>query len=136
MRQQSRRRGRLVLGLAALVVAAGLGLLLPAVAMASYSTSQIGIDDDKYTTNSVKLTCPLNQCFNQSGGTNFSQCFATPNTFTHDYNWYYQGSVIINQFGSTNCSGTAFKTYTIFISTTNPNPWFCYNYPQQGGWQC
>lgn len=130
------RPRRPLLWLASLMAAAWLAVLLPSLAFAAYSTSQIGIDDDRYTTNSVRIDCPSMKCFSQQGATGFSQCFATPNTFTHDYNWWWTGAPIVNQFTSTNCSGTPFHTAPLSIGTSNPNPWYCYDYPQQGGWQC
>lgn len=111
----------------------------PASAAASYATSQLGYDDDNYQTNSVRIVCSTNSvppCYNQNGASNFSQCVNTPNTFTHDYGWWWQGGVFIEEFTTSGCSGNFFASKTFTVTTGTANGWFCYNYPTQGPWEC
>jgi hypothetical protein len=126
-------------GIVSLVAAVAIALAIPIFALAAYTTSQIGFDDDRGITNSVKVDCPApySVCHNQSGGFGFSQCFPTPNRFTHLYDWWWVGAPIIRQYTSSNCSGTQLNANTLNIGGSNPHPWDCFNYPQQQtAWQC
>lgn len=130
---------RLRAALVVVAAAVGLAMLFPGIVFASYSTTQLAYDDDLYQTNSVKIVCNANAfppCSNQNGGSNFSQCLPTPNTFTHDYNWWYQGQVALYLYTSTGCSGTSFTSTSFTAPVGDANPWYCYDYPHQGPFQC
>ncbi len=134
--------GRLRMLLVTLVAAVSPGVVGLAThtvpAAAAFTTSQIGYDDDVYSTNSIIVQClSSNGCANQNGSTNFSQpCLPTPNPFTHDYNWWWVGGPVILSYTSSNCSGSPFRSDKLNIGSSNPNPWYCFDYKQFGGFQC
>ncbi len=123
--------------LVSLVAAAGLALT-PVAASAAFTTSQIGFDDDLYTTNSVFVQCVGPPTCQNQNGVAASNCFPTPNTFTHFYNWWWVGTVTIFRHTTSDCSGSPIVAggQNFTIGASNPNPWFCIDVPQQGGFQC
>jgi hypothetical protein len=131
--------GRVRTGMFGLILALALPLIAPATVSASYFTSQIAYDDDQYQTNSVKVDCRTQMvppCYNQNNQSNFTRCFNTPNTFTHDYDWWYQGGILLYEYTSTNCTGSSFATITFTLPTGTAHGWYCTNRANQNPWEC
>ena len=103
-------------------------MLAPVPAHASYSASQISLDDDTFAIQSVHIY-GINQ-----NGSGVNHCWNTPNTYTHFYNWWWQGNVTLIESNASNCPDNGPQQFRAMPSS-NPLPWFCYS-TYDGWYEC
>jgi hypothetical protein len=128
-----------IAGMVAFLVGAGIGGGTATLVRATtYTTQQVAFDDDAYATSSIYVVCNPNTgmsgCSNQNGQSPPSECFNTPWTFNHAYNWWYYGTPLVYQYHSANCANGWF-TYENFAISGGSTPWYCYS-TYDGGYTC